>query len=421
MNGAYMSVSTSGERIMTTPPLFVTMRVTARLRGACRAAGSRVRGTSRWLPGALCLLLAAAAPLRAQAADDPGSGRVATAVDVGALDPKLVSGVPESLGETVVQGPLTGEFVEYYAYDAVSSVRMVFDPAGVVVGQATYSPFGLEIAGSTGMPPERFAGQARDHEAQLDDFNARAYQARTGRFGAPDPVPGRLKNPQSWNRYSYAADNPLMFGDPTGLWFCPWFDGHFFCEPPPNNPWPEYPGPLTQCDMYPETCGGSGGGDGTQPPENPTGPEPPDEGNTGGTEECGKKGAVAADCAGGGDDDGNTTEEPEEEPEGFLEPKACGTYTQRVSWSFKATNDALLGSTLPTGLSGGLGAGQAMRPFFGLPAEVPAGVLSAQPIAEFALARALMASVATTMAVGAAYEVGVGVGSLISGAIYNCK
>src|SRR5437867_12691611 len=45
---------------------------------------------------------------------------------------------------------------------------------------------------------------------------ARYYEAPLGRFLGVDPAEGVPRDPQSWNRYSYAGNNPLMFIDPTG-------------------------------------------------------------------------------------------------------------------------------------------------------------------------------------------------------------
>jgi RHS repeat-associated protein len=85
------------------------------------------------------------------------------------------------------------------------------------LGRSDYRPFG-ETWGQTGtLPRQRFTGQARDGEADLDDFNARAYQPRFGRFTRPDPVSGNLFQPQSWNMYAYAQNRPLVLTDTSGL------------------------------------------------------------------------------------------------------------------------------------------------------------------------------------------------------------
>jgi hypothetical protein len=38
-----------------------------------------------------------------------------------------------------------------------------------------------------------------------------------GRFMSPDPHGGQIDNPQTLNRYAYAANNPLVNIDPTGM------------------------------------------------------------------------------------------------------------------------------------------------------------------------------------------------------------
>jgi RHS repeat-associated protein len=110
------------------------------------------------------------------------------------------------------------ETIEYYATDALGSVRVVFTPTGQVLGRSDYLPFGETLNQSGALPHQRFTGQERDGEAGLDYFNARSLQARTGRMNRPDPLFGNaLTNPQRWNRYAYVLDNPLTFTDPTGL------------------------------------------------------------------------------------------------------------------------------------------------------------------------------------------------------------
>jgi RHS repeat-associated protein len=109
------------------------------------------------------------------------------------------------------------EAIEYYARDAVGSVRIVFDAQGNVLGRSDYLPFGETWNQSGALPRQRFTGQARDGEAGLDDFNARAYQPLFGRFTRPDPVSGSLFAPQSWNAYAYVQNRPLVATDPSGM------------------------------------------------------------------------------------------------------------------------------------------------------------------------------------------------------------
>jgi lysozyme len=50
-------------------------------------------------------------------------------------------------------------------------------------------------------------------------FGARYYSAQIGRFTTVDPVmtiSANLVDPQRWNRYAYARNNPLSFLDPSG-------------------------------------------------------------------------------------------------------------------------------------------------------------------------------------------------------------
>jgi RHS repeat-associated protein len=112
------------------------------------------------------------------------------------------------------------EVVEYYGTDALGSIRVVFATDGTVKARSDYLPFGEEWQPATNggpLPMQRFTGQQRDIEENLDYFNARSYQARTGRFTTVDPVFTGLFEPQRWNRYSYALNSPLVFTDPDGL------------------------------------------------------------------------------------------------------------------------------------------------------------------------------------------------------------
>ena len=73
----------------------------------------------------------------------------------------------------------------------------------------------------------KFTGKERDAESGLDNFGARYYASAMGRFMKPDPLlnSGRPGSPQTWNRYSYALNNPLKFVDPNGLYNAKCGDG----------------------------------------------------------------------------------------------------------------------------------------------------------------------------------------------------
>jgi RHS repeat-associated protein len=109
------------------------------------------------------------------------------------------------------------ETIEYYGLDALGSVRVVFTPAGSLVGRMDYGPFGDELYSGLFLPDQRFAALMRDGEAGLDYAQARSYQVRTGRFSRPDPMNGAAQSPQLWNRYAYVRNNPLRRTDPWGL------------------------------------------------------------------------------------------------------------------------------------------------------------------------------------------------------------
>lgn len=49
-------------------------------------------------------------------------------------------------------------------------------------------------------------------------YHVRYYDPMLGRFVSADSVTPDPQNPQNFNRYSYAGNNPLRYNDPTGHW-----------------------------------------------------------------------------------------------------------------------------------------------------------------------------------------------------------
>ncbi|MGH9618542.1 MAG: RHS repeat-associated core domain-containing protein [Bryobacteraceae bacterium] len=134
----------------------------------------------------------------------------------------------------------------YPSYDYLGSVRLVTDQNGSVVARHDYLPFGEEVPantagrnwqwGLTTDTEQKFTGQIRDNETGMDYFNARYFTNALGRFNSPDSANKRADptNPQTWNAYAYAGNNPLANVDPTGMDACdPNNDSN--CVPDPDT------------------------------------------------------------------------------------------------------------------------------------------------------------------------------------------
>jgi RHS repeat-associated protein len=97
--------------------------------------------------------------------------------------------------------------------------------------QAQY-PYGVEYTPQTVNDREKYATYTRDSVTGLDYAMNRYYSSVWGRFLSPDPYgksvgPG---NPQSWNRYGYAGNDPVNHNDPSGL-------DDFAPDPDTGVPW----------------------------------------------------------------------------------------------------------------------------------------------------------------------------------------
>ena len=81
------------------------------------------------------------------------------------------------------------------------------------------NPFGDALSCLSGRTsPLHFTGKQRDSESDLDNFGARYDSSSLGRFMSSDPkhISAHLADPQSFNRYAYARNNPLVYVDPDG-------------------------------------------------------------------------------------------------------------------------------------------------------------------------------------------------------------
>ena len=113
----------------------------------------------------------------------------------------------------------------HYHLDHLGSPRRITDASDQVVGVHDYIPFGPEASGGTNEPSltrMKYTGHERDGTPAeswdtLDYMHARYYSPALGRFLSIDPILGTPSQPQSWNRYAYALNNPLKYVDPAGM------------------------------------------------------------------------------------------------------------------------------------------------------------------------------------------------------------
>jgi RHS repeat-associated protein len=116
--------------------------------------------------------------------------------------------------------PLALDSVYYYFTDSLGTTRVVTDSNGTMCYDSDYLPYGHEQNYlNTCLQTYKFTGYERDAETNNDYAMARHYNSRIFRFLQPDPAgmsSVTLTNPQTWNRYSYATNNPSNLTDPTG-------------------------------------------------------------------------------------------------------------------------------------------------------------------------------------------------------------
>lgn len=149
-------------------------------------------------------------------------------------------------GETTIfvygiSGQLAAEYVinsesqteppstKYLTADHLGSPRIITDENGSITARRDYMAFGEETSTSQrtetlGYQPtnevrQGYTGYEQDTESGLDFAQARYYNSAHGRFTSVDPLTAsaNVKNPQTFNRYSYVLNSPYKYIDPLGL------------------------------------------------------------------------------------------------------------------------------------------------------------------------------------------------------------
>lgn len=165
----------------------------------------------------------------------PANGGAAYTYDGGGQRVKKVSGAVTTVFVYDAAGKLVAEYggeqpqttgTSYITQDHLGSTRIITgqNPTDVR-GRYDYLPFGEELyigrsnyAGNNDIK-QKFTGYEKDDETGLNYAKARHQNYTLGRFQSPDPLlsSGKTEDPQSWNQYVYARNNPLFYTDPLGL------------------------------------------------------------------------------------------------------------------------------------------------------------------------------------------------------------
>ncbi len=112
----------------------------------------------------------------------------------------------------------------YLHQDSLGSIYAVTKEDGAVEQRFKYDAWGKQTitydASSQAGLREAVERGYTDHEMMSDfgliHMNGRVYDYGIARFASADPFVDDAKDAQSYNRYSYVSNNPLMYTDPSG-------------------------------------------------------------------------------------------------------------------------------------------------------------------------------------------------------------
>ena len=104
----------------------------------------------------------------------------------------------------------------FYSSDHLGTPRFVTHMDVPDSESHKYWPYGDEVTQQTVPQRLRFATMEADPESSRFYDHARHHDFALARFLSPDKLGGKLTDPQSWNRYAYARNNPLKYVDLDG-------------------------------------------------------------------------------------------------------------------------------------------------------------------------------------------------------------
>ena len=119
--------------------------------------------------------------------------------------------------------------------NAHGDVTALLNTAGELTKSYVYDAFGVEQnIDDSDSNAFRYCGEYYDAETGTVYLRARYYNPVTGRFISRDSYTGEHSDPLSLNLYTYCANNPIVYVDPSGHWIIKdWYMDHIY-EPMEN-------------------------------------------------------------------------------------------------------------------------------------------------------------------------------------------
>jgi len=120
--------------------------------------------------------------------------------------------------------------------DHLGSTSAVANADGTSGPTQLYKPWGEKRpAGASSLPTTyRYTGQRQESSLGGTDglyfYGSRWLDPALGRFVSADTITPEVRNPQSWDRFAYANNNPLNYTDPSGHRPCETVDGTCLSE-----------------------------------------------------------------------------------------------------------------------------------------------------------------------------------------------
>jgi RHS repeat-associated protein len=131
---------------------------------------------------------------------------------------KLLRGAAAGLAATVFSAFASAQTVTYFHNDVSGTPMLATNASGNVVWKENYRPYGDKINRHAASSSNRigFHGKPHDDATGLSYMGARYYDPVLGRFMGIDPQGFDPRNIHSFNRYTYANNNPYKYVDPDG-------------------------------------------------------------------------------------------------------------------------------------------------------------------------------------------------------------